>query len=219
VLENIGQWIQDVMGSFGYVGLALLLVLENLFPPIPSEVVLPLAGFFVGRGDFALLEALLAAMTGSTTGALVLYGLGRCGGWALVLRYGGWLRVSEEDLERAEGWFARHGDLFVLGARVVPFARSVVSIPAPPGCRCSGSRSSPHHHRLRRVERRPYWGRVRFRRQLGPGERVGRSILRRRPRGRGRCRYPLPADQTFPRPQERRLERASTSETSPMRKR
>jgi membrane protein DedA with SNARE-associated domain len=52
VLENIGQWVQDVMGSLGYVGLALLLVLENLFPPIPSEVVLPLAGFFVGTGDF-----------------------------------------------------------------------------------------------------------------------------------------------------------------------
>ena len=54
MLENIvGQWIQEVMGSLGYVGLALLLVLENLFPPIPSEVVLSLAGFFVGRGDFA----------------------------------------------------------------------------------------------------------------------------------------------------------------------
>jgi hypothetical protein len=74
----------------------------GLFPPIPSEVVLPLAGFFVGRGDFAFLGALLAATTGSTTGALVLYGLGRCGGRALVLRYGGWLRVSEEDLERAK---------------------------------------------------------------------------------------------------------------------
>jgi membrane protein DedA with SNARE-associated domain len=114
----------------GYVGLALLLVLENLFPPIPSEVVLPLAGFFVGRGDFAFWGALFAARTGSTTGALVLYGLGRWGGRALVLRYGRWLRVSEQDLDRAEGWFARHGDLVVLGARVVPFARSVVSIPA-----------------------------------------------------------------------------------------
>lgn len=52
MLESIGQWVQDVVGSWGYVGLALLLVLENLLPPIPSEVVLPLAGFFVGRGDF-----------------------------------------------------------------------------------------------------------------------------------------------------------------------
>ncbi len=130
MLENIGQWVQDVMGPLGYVGLALLLVLENLFPPIPSEVVLPLAGFFVGRGDFAFWGALLAATVGATAGALVLYGLGRRGGRALVLRYGRWLRVGEEDLDRAEGWFARYGDLVVLGARVVPFARSVVSIPA-----------------------------------------------------------------------------------------
>jgi membrane protein DedA with SNARE-associated domain len=130
VLENIGQWIGGVLGSLGYVGLALLLVLENLFPPIPSEVVLPLAGFFVGRGTFAFWGALLAATVGSTAGALFLYGLGRWGGRALVLRYGGWLRVSEENLDRAEGCFARHGDLVVLGARVVPFARSVVSIPA-----------------------------------------------------------------------------------------
>ena len=130
MLENIGQWIQTVMGSLGYVGLALLLVLENVFPPIPSEVVLPLAGFFVGRGDFTFWGALLAATIGATAGALVLYSLGRWGGRALVLRYGKWLRVSEEDLDRAEGWFARHGDLLVLGARVVPGARSVVSIPA-----------------------------------------------------------------------------------------
>ena len=130
MLENIvGQRIQDVMGSLGYVGLALLLVFENLFPPIPSEVVLPLAGFFVGRGDFAFWGALLAATVGATAGALVLYGLARRGGRALVLRYGRWLRVGEEDLDRAEGWFARYGDLVVLGVRVVPFARSVVSIP------------------------------------------------------------------------------------------
>ena len=130
MLENIGQWIQDVMGSFGYVGLALLLVLENLFPPIPSEIVLPLAGFFVGSGNFTFWGALLASTVGATVGAIVLYGLGRWGGRALVVRYGRWLRVSEEDLNRAEGWFAKHGVLVVLGTRVVPGVRSVVSIPA-----------------------------------------------------------------------------------------
>ncbi|HSK99192.1 MAG TPA: DedA family protein [Rubrobacteraceae bacterium] len=130
MLENLGQWIQSVMGSLGYLGLALLLVLENLFPPIPSEVVLPLAGFFVGRGVFSFWGALLAATVGATSGALVLYGLGRSGGRALVLRYGKWLHVTAEDLNRAEGWFRRYGDWVVLGARLVPFARSVVSVPA-----------------------------------------------------------------------------------------
>lgn len=127
---DIGQWVLDVIGALGYVGLALLLIAENLFPPIPSEVVLPLAGFLVGRGDLNLWGALAAATFGSVAGAVVLYGLGRWGGRRLVLRYGKWLRVDEHALQRAEGWFGRYGDWIVLVARVVPLARSIVSIPA-----------------------------------------------------------------------------------------
>lgn len=130
MLGDLGGWALEVMVALGYAGLALLLVLENLFPPIPSEVVLPLAGFLVGRGDLSFAGALLASTLGSLTGALILYGMGRWGGRGLVLRYGRWLRVGEEDLLRAERWFARYGDATVLGARVVPLARSVVSIPA-----------------------------------------------------------------------------------------
>ena len=120
----------DVIYALGYLGLALLLVVENLFPPIPSEVVLPLAGFLVGRGDLSFFGALAAATAGSTAGALVLYAMGRWGGRRLVLRYGRWLRVDRPQLDRAEGWFKRWGDWVVLFARVVPVARSVVSIPA-----------------------------------------------------------------------------------------
>ena len=123
-------WIFGVISALGYLGLALLLVAENLFPPIPSEVVLPLAGFVVGQGDLVFWKALLASTAGSLAGALILYALGRYGGRGLVLRYGHPLRVSADELERAEGWFRRYGDWVVLGARVVPFARSVVSIPA-----------------------------------------------------------------------------------------
>lgn len=130
MLGDVGQWVLDVIGALGYVGLALLLVAENLFPPIPSEVVLPLAGFLVGRGDLSLWGAIFAATFGSVAGALVLYALGRWGGRKLVLRYGKWLRVSEEGLKQAEGWFRRYGDWVVLFARVVPVARSIVSIPA-----------------------------------------------------------------------------------------
>jgi membrane protein DedA with SNARE-associated domain len=130
VLGDVGQFVLDVIGALGYVGLALLLIAENLFPPIPSEVVLPLAGFLVGRGDLNLWGAVFAATFGSVAGALILYGLGRWGGRRLVLRYGKWLRVDEEGLKRAEGWFRGYGDWVVLGARVVPVARSIVSIPA-----------------------------------------------------------------------------------------
>lgn len=130
MLGNVGQWVLDVIGALGYIGLALLLVAENLFPPIPSEVVLPLAGFLVGRGDLSLWGAIFAATFGSVAGAMVLYALGRWGGRRLVLRYGKWLRVDEAGLKQAEGWFRRYGDWVVLFARVVPVARSIVSIPA-----------------------------------------------------------------------------------------
>lgn len=120
----------DVIYALGYLGLALLLIAENLFPPIPSEVVLPLAGFLVGRGDLSFWGALAAATLGSTSGALILYALGRSGGRRLVLRHGRWLHVDKEGLDRAEEWFRRWGDPTVLFARVVPVARSIVSIPA-----------------------------------------------------------------------------------------
>ncbi len=119
-----------MISALGYAGLALLLIAENLFPPIPSEIVLPLAGFLVGRGDLILWLAVLAATFGSVAGALILYALGRFGGRKLVLRYGRFLRVDSEGLDRADEWFRRYGDWVVLFARVVPVARSIVSIPA-----------------------------------------------------------------------------------------
>ncbi len=129
-MDGIAAWVLDVIAALGYVGLALLLVAENLFPPIPSEVVLPLAGFLVGRGDLGFWPAVLAATSGSVAGATILYALGRYGGRRLVLRYGRFLRVDAKSLDRADGWFRRYGDWVVLFARVVPLARSVVSIPA-----------------------------------------------------------------------------------------
>lgn len=129
-MDNLSQWVFDVIEALGYVGLAIILIIENLFPPIPSEIVLPLAGFLVGQGDLTFVGAVLAATFGSVAGAWILYGMGRWGGRALILRYGKWLRVDAKSLDRAEGWFRSYGDAVVLGGRVVPIARSVVSIPA-----------------------------------------------------------------------------------------
>ncbi len=123
--------------SFGYFGVAFLMFAENLFPPIPSEVILPLTGFLVGREDLAFVPALVAATTGSLAGALVLYALGRWGGRGLVLRLlVDVLRVKEADLDRADEWFDRYGGVVVLFGRMVPGVRSLVSIPA-------GSRRCP----------------------------------------------------------------------------
>jgi membrane protein DedA with SNARE-associated domain len=128
--DSLVQWIDQVISSFGYGGVVTLMLLENLFPPIPSEAILPLVGFLVNRGDLAGIPALIAATLGSLVGALVLYALGRWGGRPLVLRYRRVLRVTEAELDRADGWFDRYGGWIVLFGRMVPLARSVVSIPA-----------------------------------------------------------------------------------------
>lgn len=123
-------WIENLIGTFGALGVALLMILENLFPPIPSELILPFCGFLVGRGELGFLPALVASTAGSLSGALILYALGRWGGRNLILRYGRYLRVKEVDLDRAEGWFDKYDEWVVLFGRMVPGVRSLVSIPA-----------------------------------------------------------------------------------------
>ena len=123
-------WIEYLIEAFGALGVALLMTLENLFPPIPSEFILPFAGFLVGRGELGFLPALVASTAGSLSGALILYALGHWGGRNLILRYGRFLRVKEADLDRAEGWFDKYDQWVILFGRMVPGVRSVVSIPA-----------------------------------------------------------------------------------------
>jgi membrane protein DedA with SNARE-associated domain len=134
LLGDIGAWAIDVIDRLGYAGLAILVALENLFPPIPSEVILPLAGFLTGEGRMNYFVALLAATVGSVAGALVLYWVGRAFGEtrlrAIVDRWGRWLRLDQADVDRADAWFDRHGNFAVMACRVVPIMRSLISIPA-----------------------------------------------------------------------------------------
>ena len=130
MLDRITIAARDAVTTLGYPGIFAAMVVECLFPPVPSEVVLPLAGFEVDGGDLSFALVVLSATLGSVAGALILYAIGRYGGRPAVLRYGGILRVGPRDLERAERWFERWGDWVVLGSRLVPLVRSVVSIPA-----------------------------------------------------------------------------------------
>jgi membrane protein DedA with SNARE-associated domain len=130
MLDALSDLARDAVVSAGYPGLFLAMVAENLFPPIPSELVLPLAGFESFDGDMVFIWALLAATAGSLTGAVILYAIGLYVGRPFVYRYGRVLRVTEADLDRADAWFDRWGTWVVLGARVIPIARSLVSIPA-----------------------------------------------------------------------------------------
>lgn len=130
MLDKITEVARDAVTTAGYPGIFAAMVAENLFPPIPSEVVLPLAGFEVDAGELNFILVVLAATLGSLAGALILYAIGLYGGRPLTLRWGKLLRVTERDLDRAEVWFDRWGDWVVLFARVIPIARSLVSIPA-----------------------------------------------------------------------------------------
>lgn len=130
MLSDLAGWARDLVVVAGYVGLFAAMVVENVFPPIPSEVVLPLAGFETARGELSFIGVLIAATLGSLVGALILYAIGRYGGRPAVERWGRVLRVTEREIALAEGWFNRWGTWVVLFARVVPLARSVVSIPA-----------------------------------------------------------------------------------------
>ncbi|MEU0080030.1 DedA family protein [Micromonospora tulbaghiae] len=124
-------WVASVIDSFGAVGVALLVALESIIPPIPSEIVLAMAGYLSAEGRFNVVLIVVAATVGSLLGALVLYWLGAALGEDRLKR---WLDhiplVDLEDLEKADRWFERHGRWAVLIGRVVPVVRSLVSIPA-----------------------------------------------------------------------------------------
>jgi membrane protein DedA with SNARE-associated domain len=124
-------WVAGVIQSLGEVGVGLLVALENVVPPIPSEVVLAMAGYLAGEGKFNVALAVAAATVGSVLGALLLYGLGAAVGEDRLKR---WLDhvplVELDDLERADRWFERYGKWAVLIGRMVPIVRSLVSIPA-----------------------------------------------------------------------------------------
>src|SRR3954453_16550571 len=123
--------IAQVVGSWaGGLGLAAVMAVESVLPPIPSEIVLPLAGSQLAGGHLAFLVAVLAATAGSVIGAWALYALGRFGGRPMLLRLPPVLRIDEARLARAEASFPRRGDWLVLVGRLVPGVRAVVSVPA-----------------------------------------------------------------------------------------
>lgn len=126
-------WLFSIVDRLGVVGVGLLILLENLIPPIPSEVILPLAGFRAKVGAFDVVAVWAAATAGAVLGAGMLYGLGAWFGYERLHRLAAhrWFILSSQgDIERGHRLFDRHGGKVVLLARCVPFLRSVVSIPA-----------------------------------------------------------------------------------------
>lgn len=134
----MGGWITSTLDSMGYFGVVWLTFLENVFPPIPSELIMPLAGYLVAQGRMTMVGAVLAGTAGSILGALLLYWLGRWYGEDRLKRFaerhGRWLTLSPDDIDRASKWFAKRGTWAVFICRLIPGLRSLISIPAGIHC-------------------------------------------------------------------------------------
>ncbi|WP_055416709.1 DedA family protein [Streptomyces pactum] len=125
------QWINDLMDALGAPGAGLAIALENLFPPLPSEVILPLAGFAASSGRMNLFAVLLWTTAGSVIGALALYGVGALLGRDRTVAIAGKLPlVKVSDIEKTEAWFLKHGTKAVFFGRMIPIFRSLISVPA-----------------------------------------------------------------------------------------
>jgi membrane protein DedA with SNARE-associated domain len=130
----MAKWAMETIFSAGYGGLVFLMFLENVFPPIPSELIMPLAGYLASTERMALAGVIVAGTIGSVMGALPLYYAGRRLGAERLKhfadRHGRWLTLCGADIERANQWFKRHGGAAVFFGRLVPGIRSLISIPA-----------------------------------------------------------------------------------------
>ncbi|NUU62532.1 DedA family protein [Paenibacillus agri] len=127
-------WITDFMEQFGYLGIFLMLAFENIFPPIPSEIILPFGGFMTTTSGLTLTGVILAATGGSLLGAVILYGVGRMLDVdrmeRIVERWGKVIRITKSDIRKADAWFDKYGYWTVLFCRMIPLVRSLISIPA-----------------------------------------------------------------------------------------
>jgi membrane protein DedA with SNARE-associated domain len=128
------EWIVNTMTTLGYLGIGLLMFLENLFPPIPSELIMPLAGFTAAQGQLNIAAAIAAGVLGTVIGALPWYYAGKLLGeerlrdWAD--KYGKWITITGKDIDRSKHWFDRHGVKAVFFCRMVPGVRTLISLPA-----------------------------------------------------------------------------------------
>jgi len=131
-------FLESLYASFGYAGVVVAMTIESAAIPLPSEIILPFAGWVVSRGLIEPLTgsawsywgAVAAGVLGNTLGSLLSYGVGRFGGRPLLERYGRYVLISAHDLQVADGWFARWGEATVLFSRMLPVVRTFISVPA-----------------------------------------------------------------------------------------
>jgi membrane protein DedA with SNARE-associated domain len=127
---KVFMFVSGLIGALGYWGVLVAMALESAGIPIPSEIIMPLAGYEAKLGHLNFWLVVLAGTLGNVVGAAVAYYIGRAGGRPLLLRYGKYILISHTELERAEHWFARYGQITVMISRVLPVVRTYFSFPA-----------------------------------------------------------------------------------------
>lgn len=134
LFSSLNATVEHLVENWGYLGIFSAMVLENVIPPIPSEVIMPLAGFYVGQGKLNFVLVVLAGLLGTVVGALPWYGVGRLVNeerlrhW--LERRGRWVGVSPRELDDSRAWFQRHGAAVVFWGRLIPAIRTLISVPA-----------------------------------------------------------------------------------------
>lgn len=130
LLTLLSGFVIATISGMGYGGIVVLMAIESACIPLPSEVIMPFAGYLVFTGEFTLWGAALAGAVGCVLGSLVAYAVGASGGRSLVRRYGRYVLISHRDLAQADLWFTRHGDITVFVGRLLPVIRTFIALPA-----------------------------------------------------------------------------------------
>ena len=130
MLEQFIQWLLNGLLDLGYPGIVLLMAMESSVLPVPAELVMPPAGYWVAKGEMDAALAIASGVLGGVVGSLVNYGLARWLGRGFVRRFGKYFLVTEKSLDRTERYFAAHGEISVLVGRMLPVVRHLISIPA-----------------------------------------------------------------------------------------
>ena len=130
MLESFAHWVQSVVRDLGYPGVFLLITLESTLVPIPSELVMPFAGYMASQGEFSLPVILIINSAAALLGSGLCYWIGVVGGKPFLVKYGKFFLVRQHDIERTEVFFAKHGKATILIGRFLPVIRHVISVPA-----------------------------------------------------------------------------------------
>ena len=130
IMAAIGTFALSLISSLGYAGIFFLMMLESMVVPVPSEFVMPFAGFLIAQGDFTFPLVIVFSSLGSITGSLLSYYIGKRWGYKLVVSYGKYVLVDIEDLKKTEAWFTKRGELTIFISRLIPVVRHIISLVA-----------------------------------------------------------------------------------------